>query len=137
VFWVAGGIILTIGCHGMLAFTFINPWVPMIILGFSYSILASALWPMVAMVVAKNQIGTAYGIMQSVQNLGLALISIAAGHIVDLDGYLILEVFFLVCLFIALIAIVVLYLIDAARGGLLNQTAWTRKRLADAAKAAE
>ena len=32
--------------------------------------------------------------MQSIQNLGLALINMAAGAIVDAKGYLFLEVFF-------------------------------------------
>ena len=36
--------------------------------------------------------------MQAIQNLGLAVIAIVAGAIVDSSGYLILEVFFLACL---------------------------------------
>ena len=36
--------------------------------------------------------------MQSIQNLGLAVISIVAGKIVDDRGYLALEVFFQICL---------------------------------------
>jgi len=32
-----------------------------IIMGFAYSILASSLWPLVALVVPQHQIGTAYG----------------------------------------------------------------------------
>ena len=36
--------------------------------------------------------------MQSIQNLGLAVISIVAGKIVDERGYLALEVFFQICL---------------------------------------
>jgi MFS family permease len=50
---------------------------------------------MVALVVPEHQLGTAYGIMQSVQNLGLAVITGVAGYIVDQAGYLLLEVFFL------------------------------------------
>ena len=42
--------------------------------------------------------------MQAVQNLGLAIVTIVSGLIVDRAGYLILEVFFLACLCIALIA---------------------------------
>lgn len=129
VFWVLTGVVITIGCHGLLAFTFVTPWVAMIIMGFAYSILASSLWPLVAMVVPQHQIGTAYGIMQSVQNLGLAVVTIVAGKIVDAKGYLVLEVFFLACLFVALIAAVVLYLVDAAKGGLLNMSAVHRKKL--------
>ena len=36
--------------------------------------------------------------MQSIQNLGLAVIAIIAGKIVDDRGYLVLEVFFQICL---------------------------------------
>lgn len=36
--------------------------------------------------------------MQSVQNLGLALITLLCGIIVDNGGYLMLEIFFLACL---------------------------------------
>ena len=36
--------------------------------------------------------------MQAVQNLGLAVISLVAGLIVDSKGYLVLEVFFMVWL---------------------------------------
>lgn len=36
--------------------------------------------------------------MQSIQNLGLALISMAAGAILDTHGYLVLEVFFCACI---------------------------------------
>lgn len=35
--------------------------------------------------------------MQSIQNLGLAIIAIAAGMILDTRGYLFLEVFFSAC----------------------------------------
>lgn len=36
--------------------------------------------------------------MQSIQNLGLALIAMAAGAILDNRGYLVLEVFFCACI---------------------------------------
>ena len=36
--------------------------------------------------------------MQSVQNLGLAVVPIVNGVIIDKVGYLILEVFFCICL---------------------------------------
>ena len=42
--------------------------------------------------------------MQSIQNLGLAVVSIMTGVIVDRAGYFMLEVFFLICLCIALLA---------------------------------
>ena len=42
--------------------------------------------------------------MQSIQNLGLAIVTIVTGVIVDNNGYLLLEVFFLICLCVTLIA---------------------------------
>ncbi|BFZ06095.1 hypothetical protein BsWGS_09134 [Bradybaena similaris] len=126
VFWVLLGIVLTLGCHMTLAFSFINPYIPMVIMGLSYSVLASALWPMVALIIPSYQLGTAYGIMQAIQNLGLAVISLTAGIIVDKNGYLILEVFFMAWLCMALIAGVLLYLVDTARGGKLNYSAKQR-----------
>uniref|UniRef100_A0A4W6C0E9 Lysosomal dipeptide transporter MFSD1 n=1 Tax=Lates calcarifer TaxID=8187 RepID=A0A4W6C0E9_LATCA len=98
VVWVITAVVATLAAHMMLAFTFWNPWIAMSLLGVSYSLLACALWPMVAFVVPEHQLGTAYGFMQSIQNLGLALIAMAAGAILDTRGYLVLEVFFCACI---------------------------------------
>uniref|UniRef100_A0A3Q3DRX6 Lysosomal dipeptide transporter MFSD1 n=1 Tax=Hippocampus comes TaxID=109280 RepID=A0A3Q3DRX6_HIPCM len=113
VIWVMCAVCTTLASHMMLAFTFWTPWIGMSLLGLSYSLLACALWPMVAFVVPEHQLGTAYGFMQSVQNLGLALIAMAAGAILDTKGYLFLQVFF--CSF-ALVAVVMLYFVDYLRG---------------------
>uniref|UniRef100_A0A8D0B1D8 Lysosomal dipeptide transporter MFSD1 n=1 Tax=Salvator merianae TaxID=96440 RepID=A0A8D0B1D8_SALMN len=95
--WVMCAVVITLASHIMLAFTFWNPWIAMCLLGVAYSLLACALWPMVAFVVPEHQLGTAYGFMQSIQNLGLAIIAIAAGMILDSRGYLFLEIFFSAC----------------------------------------
>ena len=58
-----------------------------------YRLLASSLWPLVSLLVEKHQLGTAYGFMQSWQNLGLALISIAVGAIAE-KGWINIEMFF-------------------------------------------
>ena len=78
-------------------------------MGIGYSLLASALWPMVALIVPLHRQGTAFGkylitqikssnalsrkkfpsilgLMQAVQNAGLAVISLLAGYIVDRFG---------------------------------------------------
>lgn len=129
IFWVLIGTAFTLGCHALLSFLFVTPFVGMVIMGLAYSVLASALWPMVALIIPEHQIGTAYGIMQAIQNLGLAVISIVAGIIVDSNGYLVLEVFFMAWLCVALIAGVLLYLADVAKGGRLNLGSKTRKEL--------
>lgn len=48
--------------------------------------------------------------MQAIQNLGLALMSIVVGKLLDYEGYLITETFFIACLGIALIAGALLFL---------------------------
>ncbi|XP_013866535.1 lysosomal dipeptide transporter MFSD1 isoform X2 [Austrofundulus limnaeus] len=129
VVWVMIAVVATLAAHIMLAFTFWNPWIAMSLLGASYSLLACALWPMVAFVVPEHQLGTAYGFMQSIQNLGLAVIAITAGAILDSRGYLVLEVFFCACICIALMAVVMLYFVDYIKGGDLNRSAAARVKL--------
>lgn len=89
------GCLLTLVGHGLLAFTFINPWAGVLLLGFGYSVIACALWPMIPDIVPDFRLGTAYGVVQCVQNLGFALASLASGAIVDSRGYISLEIFFL------------------------------------------
>lgn len=69
--------------------------------------------------------------MQSVQNLGLALISILAGLIVDKKGYLMVEVFYMIWLCVALLSTVVIWVTDSAKDGTLNLSAKTRHQRDD------
>ncbi|CAK6441954.1 unnamed protein product [Pipistrellus nathusii] len=129
IIWVLCAVVTTLASHMLLAFTLWNPWIAMSLLGLSYSLLACALWPMVAFVVPEHQLGTAYGFMQSIQNLGLAIISILAGMILDTRGYLFLEVFFIACVSLSLLAVVLLYLVNRAQGGNLNYSARQREEM--------
>ena len=61
VLYVTVAIAITLVCHALLAFTFINPYVSIAIMGLSYSLLASALWPIAALIIPEYQLGTAYG----------------------------------------------------------------------------
>ena len=45
----------------MLTFTFINPYFAIAVMGLAYSLLASALWPIAALIIPEYQLGTAYG----------------------------------------------------------------------------
>lgn len=128
VMWVFMAVVVTLGCHVVLTFTFWNPFIPMSVLGLAYSLLASALWPMVSLIIPEHQLGTAYGIMQSVQNLGLAVVSILAGLIVDKSGYMMLEMFYIIWLCIALAATAVIGVVDSSGDGYLLKSARARLR---------
>ena len=57
-------IAVTIICHSLLAFTFLDPYIGIVGMGLAYSLLAAALWPIAALIIPEYQLGTAYGLMQ-------------------------------------------------------------------------
>ena len=59
--YVFVAISVTMFCHILLAFSFVNPYVAISIMGVAYSLLASALWPIAALSIPEHQLGTAYG----------------------------------------------------------------------------
>ena len=56
------------------------------LLGLSFSFLPAVLWPTVPRYAAPEQLGTAYGLMTTLQNAGLFAANLAAGHINDVSG---------------------------------------------------
>ncbi len=77
------GSILLISVHLTFTFTNLNPYVPMFILGVAFSLVPAAMWPSVAKIVDTSKLGTAYGLMFSIQNIGLWLFPILIGKILD------------------------------------------------------
>ncbi|XP_011495086.1 PREDICTED: major facilitator superfamily domain-containing protein 1-like isoform X2 [Ceratosolen solmsi marchali] len=123
ILWLVLSIIGSLVAHGLLAFTYVSPYVCMILLGLSYSMLASSLWPLIALIIPEHQLGTAYGIAQALQNLGLAITSIVCGIIVDNHGYFMLEMFFFTWLWISLITAIIIWISDSnSTGGYLNMS---------------
>eukprot|EP00094_Tigriopus_californicus_P008992 TCALIF_08667-PA protein Name:"Similar to MFSD1 Major facilitator superfamily domain-containing protein 1 (Bos taurus)" AED:0.10 eAED:0.10 QI:0/0.4/0.16/1/0.8/0.66/6/0/543 len=122
VFFVNAAVVATLLGHILLGFTTLNPYVGVGIIGVAYSMLASSLWPQITYVIPEHQRATAFGLMQAVQNAGLATITLLAGLIVDSFGYLWLEVFFMGCLCIALFGGIALWVVDARGNGILNMT---------------
>lgn len=122
--WVLTATITTIGAHALMTFTQLTPYVGMSIMGLSYSMLAASLWPLVALIIPEYQLGTAYGFCQSVQNLGLAVITILAGIIVDHsdNDHTWVQLFFMGWLTLALIATCVIWAYDKKHRGNLNMT---------------
>ncbi|MFH1263911.1 MAG: MFS transporter [Pseudomonadota bacterium] len=67
------GSVLLIVAHVTMGLTNIAPRWPMMILGAGFVLVPAAIWPAVALVVPKERVGTAYGLMAMVQNVGLML----------------------------------------------------------------
>jgi MFS family permease len=77
------GSLILVAVHLIFALTGLTPYVMMIILGIAFSLVPAAMWPSVAKMVDEKRIGSAYGFMFSVQNLGLWAFPILAGMVLD------------------------------------------------------
>ncbi len=77
------GSLILIPSHLLLGITNIYPVIPMITLGAAFVLVPAALWPSVAMVVSKEKVGTAFGLLTMVQNIGLALFPFLNGRLRD------------------------------------------------------
>ncbi|MBR5638854.1 MAG: MFS transporter [Muribaculaceae bacterium] len=55
----------------------------MFILGIAFSLLPSVLWPAVPKIVPMKQLGTAYSIIYYIQNIGLMLVPIVIGGVIE------------------------------------------------------
>lgn len=81
-----GCVVVTV-CHLCLC----QPWVSttwfalagMIAVGVAFSLVPSALWPSLPKIVPLKQLGTAYSIVYYLQNIGLMLVPMWIGHVVD------------------------------------------------------
>jgi MFS family permease len=57
----------------MLGFTDITPFAPVVLLGFTYSLAASALWPSIALLVPMKSTGLAYGVTNFLQMVSIGI----------------------------------------------------------------
>jgi len=70
--------------HLLLSLSGMTPFVAMVLLGISFTLVPAALWPAVPRLIDEKRIGTAYGIMTWIQSLGLLLFPFIAGRITDI-----------------------------------------------------
>ncbi len=65
------GSLLLVPVYLMMAYTHISLYVPMAIMGVAFSLIPAVMWPSVAYIVDQSKLGTAYGLMTMIQNIGL------------------------------------------------------------------
>lgn len=83
---IIGAIILII-VHAMYSIPFLNfkalAVVLIMLLGVGFSLVPSAMWPSVPKIIPERQLGTAYGMIFLVQNIGLSLVPLLIGWVLN------------------------------------------------------
>jgi MFS family permease len=73
------GSMLLIPVYLMMGYTKITLYVPMAMMGIAFSLIPALMWPSVAYIVEQSKLGTAYGLMTMIQNIGLAGFNLLIG----------------------------------------------------------
>ena len=58
----------------------------MAMMGIAFSLVPAVLWPSVALIVDQSKLGTAYGLMTMIQNIGLFAFNLIIGFANDMSG---------------------------------------------------
>jgi MFS family permease len=116
------GSLMLIPAHLIMGITHWNPVPSMIVLGAAFVLVPAAMWPSVPLVVEEKRVGTAFGLMTAIQNLGLGLFPLLNGKLRDATGtYTATQIMF-ACLGVAgLIFAFLLLQSDRRHGGKLEQ----------------
>jgi len=77
-FMMFGSLIL-VPVYLMMAYTHVSLYVPMAMMGIAFSLIPALMWPSVAYLVEQSKLGTAYGLMTMIQNIGLAGFNLLIG----------------------------------------------------------
>jgi MFS family permease len=84
--FMALGCALLTAVFPLLAYTDVNLWVSTVMIGIAFSLVPAVIWPAVPYVVSRDRLGTAYGLMTMLQNIGMLIFNLAAGWLNDLNG---------------------------------------------------
>jgi len=77
------GSLLMIPSFLIMAFTMVAPKLPMMMLGAAFVLVPAAMWPAVPLIVRKEMVGSAFGLITMIQNIGLALFPFLNGRLRD------------------------------------------------------
>ena len=86
---VIGSVLLTITLF-VFAMPLNSSWIAvtlMCVLGIAFSLLPAALWPAVPKIVPMKQLGTSYSIIYYIQNIGLMLIPVLIGKVLERNTF--------------------------------------------------
>jgi MFS family permease len=80
------GSLLLAPVYLIMAYTHISLYVPMAMMGIAFSLIPGIMWPSVSYLVEQSKLGTAYGLMTLIQNIGLAGFNFLIGWANDHTG---------------------------------------------------
>jgi MFS family permease len=80
------GSLLLVPVYLIMAYTRITLYAPMAFMGIAFSLIPAVMWPSVAYIVDQKKLGTAYGLMTLIQNIGLAGFNLLIGWANDYSG---------------------------------------------------
>jgi len=84
--WMILGAILVFCAHLTIGFAPGSPffgYAAIVLLGIGYSLVPSAMWPTVPKIIPEKNLGTAYSMIYWIQNMGMMLVPIIVGHIMN------------------------------------------------------
>lgn len=117
------GSLILIPSHALMGLTKIWPVYPMIALGAAFVLVPAAMWPSVPLIVRKERVGTAFGLMTAIQNVGLALFPLLNGILRDITKtYTASMLMFASLGLVGLIFALLLKRADAREGGGLERS---------------
>jgi MFS family permease len=116
------GSLIMIPSHLVMGVTRLYPVYPMIALGAAFVLVPAAMWPSIPLIVRKERVGTAFGLMTAIQNIGMALFPLLNGLLRDLtQTYTSSMLMFTSLGFFGLIFALLLKRADAREGGGLER----------------
>ncbi len=80
------GSVLLIPVYLMMGYTSVSLYIPMAMMGFAFALIPAVMWPSVAYIVGQEKLGTAYGLMTMIQNIGLFGFNVLIGWANDHAG---------------------------------------------------
>lgn len=80
------GSVILIPVYLLMAYTDISLYIPMALMGISFSLVPAVMWPSVTIIVQPSKLGTAYGLMTMIQNIGLFAFNYSIGLVNDFSG---------------------------------------------------
>ncbi len=80
------GSVLLMPVYFMVGYTTIPLGVPMAMMGVAFSLIPAIMWPSVAYLVPEGRLGTAYGLMTLVQNIGMTTLNFVVGWLNTTSG---------------------------------------------------